>query len=64
MAPVNGVEAAGQAPPTGPDQPASSRWWRWLLAASVAWAVLLGALTWISVRDDPPTVRELSLIHI
>ncbi|MER7417907.1 hypothetical protein ABT346_14160 [Micromonospora peucetia] len=59
MAGVNGVEAAGQAPSTGPDQPASPRrWWRWLLAATVAWAVLLGALTWISVRDDPPTVRE------
>jgi hypothetical protein len=24
----------------------------------VAWAVLLGVLTWVSVRDDPPTVRE------
>lgn len=59
MAGVNGVQAAGQAPPTGPDRPASARrWWRWLLAATVAWAVLLGALTWISVRDDPPTVRE------
>ncbi|MGC4787078.1 hypothetical protein ACLQ22_04425 [Micromonospora sp. DT178] len=59
MAPVNGVEAAGQAPPTGTGRPASSgRRWRWLLAATVAWAVLLAALTWTSVRNDPPTVRE------
>ncbi|WP_433388049.1 hypothetical protein [Micromonospora sp. KLBMP9576] len=56
---MNGVEAAGYAPPTGPGKPASSRrWWRLLLAATVAWAVLLAALTWISVRNDPPTVRE------
>ncbi|MEU4779530.1 hypothetical protein [Micromonospora sp. NPDC023633] len=56
---MNGVQAAGQAPPTGPGQPTPSRrWWRWLLAATVAWAVLLAALTWVSVRDDPPTVRE------
>ncbi|MEV0807033.1 hypothetical protein [Micromonospora sp. NPDC050200] len=33
-------------------------WPRWLLAATVLWAVLLGALTWWSVRHDPPTVRE------
>lgn len=56
---MNGVVAAGQAPPTGPDRPASPRrWLPWLLAATVAWAVLLAALTWTSVRDDPPTVRE------
>ncbi|KWV29618.1 hypothetical protein [Micromonospora rifamycinica] len=30
----------------------------WLLAATVAWAVLLGVLTWWSAREDPPTVRE------
>ncbi|WP_368050937.1 hypothetical protein [Micromonospora sp. C28SCA-DRY-2] len=24
----------------------------------MVWAVLLAALTWVSVRDDPPTVRE------
>ncbi|MEH0969626.1 hypothetical protein V6U77_00600 [Micromonospora sp. CPCC 205546] len=56
---MNGVEAAGQAPPTGPGRPASPRrWLPWLLAGTVAWAVLLAALTWTSVRDDPPTVRE------
>ncbi|MGW4497347.1 hypothetical protein ACWENR_01820 [Micromonospora sp. NPDC004336] len=56
---MNGVVAAGQAPSTGPDRPASRRrWLPWLLAATVAWAVLLAALTWTSVRDDPPTVRE------
>ncbi|SCL14139.1 hypothetical protein GA0070624_0334 [Micromonospora rhizosphaerae] len=50
---------AGYAPPTGPDRPAPGRrWLRWLLAATVAWAVLLAVLTWNSVRDDPPTVRE------
>ncbi|MFI7647492.1 hypothetical protein ACIBTZ_15610 [Micromonospora sp. NPDC049460] len=55
---MNGVVAAGQAPPTGPARPASRRWLPWLLAATVAWAVLLTVLTWASVRDDPPTVRE------
>ncbi|MER7473728.1 hypothetical protein, partial [Micromonospora sp. NPDC000018] len=55
---MNGVVEAGQAPPTGPDRPASRRWLPWLLAATVAWAVLLTVLTWTSVRDDPPTVRE------
>ncbi|MEH0820316.1 MULTISPECIES: hypothetical protein [unclassified Micromonospora] len=33
-------------------------WPRWLLAVTVLWAVLLAALTWWSVRHDPPTVRE------
>ncbi|MEH1102267.1 hypothetical protein, partial [Micromonospora sp. CPCC 205561] len=57
---MNGVVQAGQAPPpTGPDQPTSARRWRrWLLVATVAWGVLLAGLTWASVRDDPPTVRE------
>ncbi|MFF5173909.1 hypothetical protein ACFY3U_14855 [Micromonospora sp. NPDC000089] len=40
------------------EPPRSWGWPRWLLAATVAWAVLLGALTWWSVRHDPPTVRE------
>ncbi|MBO4162253.1 MULTISPECIES: hypothetical protein [Micromonospora] len=31
---------------------------RWLLAVTVAWAVLLGVLTWWSARNDAPTVRE------
>ncbi|WP_374225561.1 hypothetical protein [Micromonospora sp. C31] len=56
---MNGVQAAGQAPSTGPDRPAAPRrWLPWLLAGTVAWAVLLAALTWTSVRNDPPTVRE------
>ncbi|SCL63363.1 hypothetical protein GA0070606_3781 [Micromonospora citrea] len=56
---MNGVVEAGQAPSTGPGRPASPRrWLPWLLAGTVAWAVLLAALTWTSVRDDPPTVRE------
>ncbi|MDZ5441390.1 hypothetical protein U2F26_01405 [Micromonospora sp. 4G57] len=56
---MSGAVQAGYAPPTGPDQPAPGRRrLRWLLAATVAWAVLLAVLTWISVRDDPPTVRE------
>ncbi|MFF0121424.1 hypothetical protein ACWD8I_09880 [Micromonospora arida] len=47
------ASSAGPAAPT----PAGSRR-RWLLAVTVAWAVLLAGLTWISVRNDPPTVRE------
>ncbi|MFJ8580469.1 hypothetical protein [Micromonospora sp. NPDC093277] len=31
---------------------------RWLVAATVAWGVLLAGLAWWSVRHDPPTVRE------
>jgi hypothetical protein len=59
MACVSGAVQAGYAPPTGPDQPARGRrWLRWLVAATVVWAVLLAGLTWHSVRDDPPTVRE------
>lgn len=56
---MSGVAQPGYAPPTGPDQPAPRpRWLRWLLVATVAWAVLLAGLTWWSVRTDPPTVRE------
>jgi hypothetical protein len=56
---VSGVVQAGYAPSTGPDEPAPKRRpARWLLAATVAWAVLLAGLTWMSVRRDPPTVRE------
>lgn len=56
---MSGAVQAGYAPPTGPDQPAPGRRrLRWLLAATVAWAVLLAVLAWVSVRDDPPTVRE------
>ena len=56
---MSGAVQAGYAPPTGPGRPARGRrWLRWLLAATVAWAVLLAVLTWFSVREDPPTVRE------
>lgn len=33
-------------------------WPRWLIVATLLWALLLAALTWLSVRDDGPTVRE------
>ncbi|WP_088960078.1 hypothetical protein [Micromonospora purpureochromogenes] len=56
---MSGAVQAGWAPPSGPGEPAPTRGWpRWLLAVTVLWAVLLGALTWWSVRHDPPTVRE------
>ncbi|MET7706528.1 hypothetical protein [Micromonospora sp. NPDC005413] len=56
---MSGAVRTGLASSTGPDAPAPARSWRrWLLAATAAWAVLLGVLTWTSVRDDPPTVRE------
>ncbi|EEP71951.1 hypothetical protein MCAG_02278 [Micromonospora sp. ATCC 39149] len=56
---MSGAAQAGYAPPTGPDEPPPpGRRSRWLLVATVAWAVLLGVLTWVSVRDDGPTVRE------
>ncbi|QGN46629.1 hypothetical protein GKC29_07100 [Micromonospora sp. WMMC415] len=49
----------GYAPPTGSARPPGRRRAaRWLLVATVAWAVLLAALTWWSVRTDPPTVKE------
>ncbi|RKN17186.1 hypothetical protein D7147_21310 [Micromonospora musae] len=54
---MSGAVQTGYAPPTGPDAPVPSRR-RWLLAATVAWALLLALLAWTSVRDDPPTVRE------
>ncbi|MGS2613210.1 hypothetical protein ACVCAH_01540 [Micromonospora sp. LZ34] len=55
---MSGVVQPGYAPPTGPDQPAAPGRRPWLIVVVVAWAVLLAALTWVSVRDDPPTVRE------
>jgi hypothetical protein len=56
---VSGAVQGGYAPPTRPDQPAPGRRrLRWLVAATVAWAVLLAGLTWWSVRQDPPTVKE------
>ncbi|MFI5832102.1 hypothetical protein ACIA5A_00290 [Micromonospora sp. NPDC051300] len=49
----------GYAPPSRPDQqPTGSRRQRWLVVATVVWAVLLAGLTWWSVRNDPPTVKE------
>ncbi|MEU4679639.1 hypothetical protein [Micromonospora sp. NPDC023737] len=54
---MSGAVQTGYAPPTGPDAPAPNRR-RWLLAATVAWALLLALLAWTSVHDDPPTVRE------
>ncbi|MFE9693035.1 hypothetical protein [Micromonospora sp. NPDC005806] len=57
---MSGAVQTGYAPPPSrPDQPASGRrWLRWLVAATVAWAVLLVGVTWWSVRHDPPTVKE------
>lgn len=53
---MSGAVHPGYAPPTGPSAP--RRRLPWLLAATVAWAVLLAALTWWSAGEDPPTVRE------
>ncbi|MEU4397942.1 hypothetical protein [Micromonospora orduensis] len=55
---MSGAVQTGSVPSTGPAAPAPARRRRWLLAVTVLWAVLLAALTWTSVRDDPPTVRE------
>ncbi|MFE9954758.1 hypothetical protein [Micromonospora sp. NPDC005299] len=56
---MSGAVQAGYAPPTRPDQPdRGRRRLRWLVAATVAWTVLLAGLTWWSVRHDPPTVKE------
>ncbi|MCG5440123.1 hypothetical protein PSH25_004727, partial [Micromonospora sp. PSH25] len=56
---MSGAVQTGWASSAGPAAPAPARpRRRWLLAVSVAWAVLLAGLTWMSVRDDPPTVRE------
>ncbi|MFF5053511.1 hypothetical protein ACFY1S_10060 [Micromonospora sp. NPDC000663] len=55
---MSGAVRTGSVSSTGPAAPAPARRRRWLLAVTVLWAVLLAALTWTSVRDDPPTVRE------
>ncbi|MFI6784234.1 hypothetical protein [Micromonospora sp. NPDC050276] len=56
---MSGAVQTGWASSAGPAAPAPARSRRrWLLVATVAWAVLLAVLTWTSVRDDPPTVRE------
>ncbi|QOC90092.1 hypothetical protein [Micromonospora craniellae] len=56
---MSGAVQTGFPPPAGPRPPAPEpRWPRWLIVATVAWAVLLAGLTWVSARKDPPTVRE------
>ncbi|QKW16502.1 hypothetical protein [Verrucosispora sp. NA02020] len=56
---MSGAVQTGYFPPAGPRPPApGTRWPRWLIVATVAWAVLLAGLTWRSARNDPPTVRE------
>ncbi|MFG1870209.1 hypothetical protein [Micromonospora arborensis] len=56
---MSGAVQTGWASSAGPAAPVPARSWRrWLLAATAAWAVLLALLAWMSVRDDPPTVRE------
>ncbi|WFE32378.1 hypothetical protein [Micromonospora sp. WMMD975] len=56
---MTGAIHPGYAPPTRPEQPGSGRRiQRWLVVATVVWAVLLAGLTWWSVRTDPPTVKE------
>ncbi|MGC4890316.1 hypothetical protein [Micromonospora sp. DT227] len=60
---MSGAVQPGYAPPSRPDQhapdrPSGRRRQRWLVVATVVWAVLLAGLTWWSVRTDPPTVKE------
>ncbi|RKN39103.1 hypothetical protein [Micromonospora endolithica] len=55
---MSGLVQPGYAPPAGPEPSPSGRPARWLVIATVVWAVVLAALTWYSVRTDPPTVRE------
>ncbi|MGN9810635.1 hypothetical protein ACTMSW_14885 [Micromonospora sp. BQ11] len=56
---MSGLVSPGYVPSTGTEpSPPDRRRTRRLVVASVLWAVLLAALTWYSVRTDPPTVRE------
>ncbi|MEU4336856.1 hypothetical protein AB0F59_19840 [Micromonospora lupini] len=56
---MSGAVQTGWAPSSDPATPAPARRGRrWLLVATALWAVLLAGLAWMSVRDDPPTVRE------
>lgn len=43
---------------SAPNPSPGRRWGRLLLAGALGWAVLLAAVTWLSVREDRPTVRE------
>ncbi|SCL20616.1 hypothetical protein GA0070616_2032 [Micromonospora nigra] len=52
----SGTVQEGYAPPSR--QAPERGWPRWLVALSLVWAVLLVGLTALSVRRDPPTVRE------
>ncbi|WP_173157158.1 hypothetical protein [Phytohabitans suffuscus] len=45
-------------PVVAPPRTPSGRRGRWLLVVAVAWAVALGFLAYLSVRNDPPTVRD------
>ncbi|MFU8853109.1 hypothetical protein ACNAW0_19285 [Micromonospora sp. SL1-18] len=56
---MSGAVQTGYVPPVRPDRPTPGRrGLRWLVAATVAWGMLLAGLAWWSVRHDPPTVRE------
>jgi hypothetical protein len=57
---VSGAAEQVHAGPGGPGEPRPGRrrWGRWLLAGTVAWAVLLAGLTYLSTRTDGPTFRE------
>ncbi|MGV9216025.1 hypothetical protein ACTFTM_29585 [Micromonospora sp. RB23] len=56
---MSGAVQTGWPSSSEPVPPAPARRGRrWLLVATVLWALLLAGLTWMSVRDDPPTVRE------
>ncbi|MEU7927159.1 hypothetical protein [Micromonospora sp. NPDC049107] len=56
---MSGAVQTGWPSSSDPAPPAPARRGRrWLLVATVLWALLLAGLTWMSVRDDPPTVRE------
>ncbi|MFG1881367.1 hypothetical protein [Micromonospora sp. NPDC049102] len=56
---MSGAVQTGRPPSSDPAPPAHARRGRrWLLVGTVLWALLLAGLTWLSVRNDPPTVRE------
>ncbi|BCB80195.1 hypothetical protein GCM10022251_06350 [Phytohabitans flavus] len=45
-------------PVAAPPRTPPSRRGRWLTVVAVAWAVVLGVLGYVSMRSDPPTVRD------